>query len=155
MIIMKDVLKDFPLITLYAGDRLLGQGEKTNSLYFLHEGSVRIMKDGCMVGLSSDQGAVFGEMSIMLGSEHSATVECVEDSRFYHIKNPRSYLDTHPEVIWHIAEILSRRIYNLNQYFVNLKGHYEKPDKDDTVTQKDYAERTKMINEALNILQIQ
>ena len=155
MINIEDVIKNFPLVSLRAGDQLLKQGEKTNSLYFLHQGSVEIIKDGCMVAISAERGSVFGEMSIMLGCEHSATVECVEDSSFYHIDNPKSYLDTHPEVIWHISEILSRRIYNLNQYFVNLKGHYEKPRQADPVTKKNYTEHQKMINEALNILQIQ
>ena len=51
MINIENVLEDFPLVTLHAGEQLLKQGEKTNSLYFLHEGSVEIIKDGCMVAM--------------------------------------------------------------------------------------------------------
>ncbi|MCK5499429.1 MAG: hypothetical protein KAI77_09515, partial [Gammaproteobacteria bacterium] len=73
----------------------------------------------------SDEGAVFGEMSIMLESEHSASVECLEDSKFYCIEHPRKYLEDHPNVIWHIAQILSLRLFNLNQYLVDVKRQYE------------------------------
>lgn len=155
MINIEAALHDFPVLSLRAGETLLKQDEKTNSIYFLQQGSVEIIKDNCVVALSSDRGAVFGEMSILLDCAHSATVNCVADSTFYHIHEPRNYLDTHPEVIWHIAEIMSRRIYNLNRYFVNLKGHYEKPQQQEAVISRNYSEHEKMINEALNILQIQ
>ena len=155
MINIESALHDFPVLSLCAGETLLKQDEKTNSIYFLRQGSVEIIKDDCVVALSSDSGAVFGEMSIMLDCAHSATVNCVTDSMFYHIHEPRNYLDTHPEVIWHIAEIMSRRIYSLNRYFVNLKGHYEKPIQQEAVIPKNYSEHQKMINEALKILQVQ
>ena len=115
MIDIEVSLKDFPLITIKKGENLLTQGEKTDSVYFLEDGDVRISNDNYELSITSAKGAVFGEMSIMLGNEHSATVQCLRDSTFYHIENPKKYLKSHPDVIWHIVEILSLRLYNLNQ----------------------------------------
>ena len=125
---MNDVmesLKEFPLVSMSAGELLLVQGEKTDSIYFLFEGSVEVVKDGYKVAVVSDKGAVFGEMSIMLENEHSATVKCIENSKFYHIEHPRKYLEDHPKIIWHIARILGLRLFNLNQYLVDVKRQYE------------------------------
>jgi CRP-like cAMP-binding protein len=125
MIDIEENLKAFPLMSLTAGEYLLTQEEKTDSIYFLLEGSVKVTKDGYEVAVISDKGAVFGEMSILLDSEHSASVQCLEDSKFYHIEHPRKYLEDHPKVIWHIAQILGLRLFNLNQYLVDVKSQYE------------------------------
>ena len=125
MIDIETSLKAFPLISLTAGENLLTQGEKTDSIYFLLKGAVKVTKDGYEVAVVSDKGAVFGEMAILLDSEHSASVQCLEDSEFYHIEHSRKYLEGHPEVIWHIAQILGLRLFNLNQYLVDVKSQYE------------------------------
>ena len=121
MIAIEEDLKKFPLVTLTAGELLLTQGGKTDCIYFMVHGSVKIIKDDYEVATVSDEGTVFGELSILLNKEHSASVECLEDSKFYCIENPAEYLEDHPKVIWHIAQILGLRIFNLNQYLVDLK----------------------------------
>ncbi|WP_428353865.1 Crp/Fnr family transcriptional regulator [Methyloprofundus sp.] len=118
-------LQEFPLISLSSGEFLLTQGEKTDCLYFLHKGAVKILKDGYEVAKRTDNGAVLGEMSIMLDIEHSVSVQCVQDSKFYCIEQPRKFLEKHPNVIWNIAQILSLRLYNLTQYLVDVKSQYE------------------------------
>ena len=60
-------LKAFPLISLTAGEYLLTQGEKTDSIYFLLEGPLKVTRDGYEVVVVSDKGAVFGERSISAG----------------------------------------------------------------------------------------
>lgn len=125
MIDIEASLQEFPLEALKTGEHLLTQGEKTDCLYFLLEGAVEVVKDGYTVAVVSDKGAVFGEMSIMLDIEHSASVKCIEDSKFYVIQHPGKYLEDHPKVIWHIAQILGLRLFNLNQYLVDVKRQYE------------------------------
>jgi len=128
MIEIEEDLKDFPLVSLAAGEFLLTQGEKTDCIYFMVQGAVKITKDDYEVATVSDEGAVFGELSILLDKEHSASVECLEESKFYCIENPVKYLEDHPKVIWHIAQILGLRIFNLNQYLVDLKQQDEGED---------------------------
>ena len=118
-------LQPFPVVSLTAGQYLMSQGEMTDSIYFLLEGAVRVTKDGYDVAVITDKGAVFGEMSILLDYQHTASVQCLEDSRFYHIEHPKKYLEEHPRLIWHIAQILGMRLFNLNQYLVDVKRQYE------------------------------
>jgi CRP-like cAMP-binding protein len=118
-------LQHFPLVSLAAGEYLVTQGKKTDGLYFLSEGSVKVSRDGHDVSIISDKGAVFGEISILLDGAHSASVQCLEDSRFHFIDHPRKYLETHPELIWHIAQLLALRLFNLTQYLVDVKSQYE------------------------------
>ena len=125
MIDIETDLNRFPLISLAAGDTLIKQGEQTDSIYFLRSGSVRVTKDGYEVAVIRDKGAVFGEMSILLQYQHTASVQCLEDSEFYHIQHPRKYLEEHPGIIWHIAQILGMRLLHLNQYLVDVKRQYE------------------------------
>ena len=89
------------------------------AIYFLLEGSVKVTRDGYEVAVVSDKGAVFGEMFILLDNAHSASVQCLEDSKFYHIEHPAKYLEDHPKVILHIAQILGLRLFNLNQYLID------------------------------------
>ncbi|MGB5441010.1 MAG: cyclic nucleotide-binding domain-containing protein [Gammaproteobacteria bacterium] len=125
MIEIIESLKDFPVHSLNAGEKLLAQGEKNDTIYFLLEGSVEVIKDGYQVAVVSDKGAVFGEMSILLDIQHSALVRCLEDAKFIAIADPGKYLQEHPKLIWHIAQILGLRLFNLNQYLVDIKSQYE------------------------------
>ena len=125
MINIEESLKGFPLISMATGETLLVQGETTDKVYFLLEGTVKVIKDGCEIAVVSDKGAVFGEMAIMLERAHSASVQCVEDSKFIQIENAKHYLQDHPKLIWHIAQILCLRLFNLNNYLVDIKGQYE------------------------------
>ena len=152
MIDIEVSLKDFPLVTIKKGENLLTQGEKTDSVYFLEDGEVRISRDDYELSITSAKGAVFGEMSIMLGNEHSATVQCLRDSTFYCIDNPRKYLKSHPDVIWHIGEILSLRLHSLNQYLVDVRRRYDGDKKNPDKHNPD--DRLKMMEDVLKILQI-
>lgn len=122
---IEKLLKDFPLITLKENKILLNQGEKTDSLYFLIKGNVSIIRDGIEIASSSEKGSMYGEMSIMLDNEHSATVKCLAESQFYQLEHPLNFLKSHPEVIWHIAQILSHRLYNVNSYLTDIKHQYD------------------------------
>ena len=151
---IKASLKQFPVVSFSAGDELLKQGEKTDTLYFLLEGEVSVVKDGFEVAHRAREGSVYGEMSVMLDNAHSATVKCVTDSKFYCVKNPKKYLESNPEVIWHIVKILSMRLANLNEYLVDVKSRYESQDKQQLSDEERSAGRGKMLNEILKILQV-
>ena len=154
MINIDDILKEFPLISLNKGEDLLKQGGKINNLYFLHKGSVAIIRDGYKVDVASEHGSVFGEVSLMLGNTHSTTIRCEEDCKFYYIDNPVQCVGTHPKVIWYIAQTLSMRLNRLNKLFIEEKIRHNKPEKskreDSEIT--DY--RQIMAEETLNLLKV-
>lgn len=118
-------LCNFPVVSLSAGEYLLKEGDKIDSIFFLLEGSVKVTKNSCEVGIRSDKGTVFGEMAILMDHVHSASVQCLEDSKFYQIEHPQQYLENHPKLIWHIAQILAVRLFKLTQYLVDVKRQYE------------------------------
>jgi len=125
---VKDIetsLQHFPLVSLAAGEYLITQEKKTDGIYFLSEGSVKVTRHGQDVAMISDKGAVFGEICILLDDVHSASVQCLENSKFYYIEHPQQYLEKHPKLIWHIARILALRLFNLTQYLVDVKSQYE------------------------------
>ena len=63
-----------PVQKLEAGAVLLVEGDSSGRLYVLKEGTVEVMRGDTMVALVHQPGAVFGEMSGLLGRPHSATV---------------------------------------------------------------------------------
>ncbi len=65
-----------------AGQVVIDQGDRTNLLFFLIEGAVEVVKDGVTVATSSQSGAVFGELSALLGGNHTATVRTIKPCRF-------------------------------------------------------------------------
>lgn len=119
------ILDKLPLVSLAAGEYLLRQDEKVKSIYILKQGRVKVVKDETVVAVCADSGAVFGEMSTILDMVHSASVLCLEDSVFYHIEDPQQTLSAYPDLLWHIAQILCLRLFNLNQYLVDLKHQFE------------------------------
>ena len=61
----------------------------------------------------------------LLDNVHSASVQCLEDPKFYHSKNPWKYLEDHQKVVLYIAQLLGLGLLNLNQYHVDVKTQYE------------------------------
>ncbi len=125
MIDLEHQLNNFPLIHLVAGENLINEGETTDTIYFLNEGKLEVIKDDIKVATVDEKGAVFGEIAIMLDVPHSATVKAVSDCQLYKIVHPKKYLVNHPDLIWHIAQILGVRLIKLNQYLVDVKHQYE------------------------------
>ena len=118
-------LKEFPVITLKSGETLLHEGERTNSIFFLKEGAVKVTQKGYEIALIDEKGAVFGEMAMLLDHQHTASVECLKDSSFYQISSPKNLCEKHPAVNWHISKILAVRLFNLTQYLVDVKRQFE------------------------------
>ena len=56
------------------GAVLLAEGETSGRLYVLAEGKVEVLRGDTQVAVVEEAGAVFGEMSVLLGRPHTATV---------------------------------------------------------------------------------
>jgi len=108
-----------------AGQFVIRQGEQTNALYFLIEGAVEVLKDDVWVALAAQPGLVFGEMAVLLGGAHTASVRAVKPCSFYIVEQPREFLKSSPALCLHVSEMLARRLDALNKYLVNVKHQYE------------------------------
>jgi CRP-like cAMP-binding protein len=86
---------------------------------------VEVLKDDVPVAITSQPGAVFGEMAALLNCPHTTTVRAESPCAFYIVEDPRKLLSEHPEVCLHICELLARRLDSLNRYLVDVKHQFE------------------------------
>jgi CRP/FNR family transcriptional regulator, cyclic AMP receptor protein len=108
-----------------AGQVVIDQGDRTNLLFFLIEGAVEVVKDGVTVATSAQSGSVFGELSALLGCNHTATVRALKPCVFRVVRNPREFLQTSPIVCLHVCELVARRLDALNKYLVDVKQQFQ------------------------------
>lgn len=107
------------------GEIVMEQNSASGPLLVLVAGEVEIVCDGVRVGKVAVSGAVFGEMSVLLGCAHTATVRALKPSRFAVIENPREFLNSSAHASLHVATLLAKRLDALSKYLVDVKRQYE------------------------------
>jgi CRP-like cAMP-binding protein len=118
-------LQGSEVIRFGPGEVVLQQGETTGLLFVLIEGTVEIIKDDVRLAVSSEPGAVFGEMSTILKVPHTATVATTTAAAFYRIADPKEFFRRSPEACLHVCELLARRIETLSRYLVDVRHQFE------------------------------
>jgi CRP-like cAMP-binding protein len=108
-----------------AGELVLEQDQDCEALHVLLDGEVEVLRDGIRLAKTAEVGAVFGEMSMLLGGPCTASVRTLRPSRFASIPDPRGFLAASPVASLHVAELLARRIDTLNRYLIDVKRQYE------------------------------
>ena len=93
-----------------AGHVLVPQGGKLGKLFVLRQGEVEIERDGTFISSSSQPGAIFGEMSLLLDIPHSATVRAISDIEVFVIDDALRVLEANPGWTLQIARLLARRV---------------------------------------------
>lgn len=120
-----EIVAGHPVCQLDAGASLLLKDEPCDALHVLLEGEVEVLRDGVRVARTAEPGAVFGEMSMLLGGPCTATVRTLRASRFASIADPAAFLAASPVASLHVARLLARRIDALNRYLIDVKTQYE------------------------------
>jgi CRP/FNR family cyclic AMP-dependent transcriptional regulator len=120
-----DLMAGCPTRVCAPGEVVMEQDSPAGPLLVLTEGEVEILRDGVRIARTSQAGAVFGEMSVLLGCAHTATVRALQPSRLAVIENPRQFLATSAEASFHVAGLLAKRLDALNKYLVDVKRQYE------------------------------
>jgi CRP-like cAMP-binding protein len=113
-----------PEITLAAGDVVVREGGTSSSLWILVSGSLRVVKGGVTVNTIEHPGAVIGEMSLLLGSRHSATVEATEPTVVRLAANGNALLDGEPAFTKMVATGLAERLAYVTTYLADLTRQY-------------------------------
>jgi len=107
---------------------ILRQGERCGLIYVLVKGAVTIIKNNQTICTVKEPGAVFGELSVLLGSYQNATVQTCEASEFHVIKGEEQFLsklETEPRLALHLSKMLARRLALLDSNFSDLKSRIE------------------------------
>jgi CRP-like cAMP-binding protein len=107
-----------------AGEVLIEEGKATGRLFILKEGVIEIQRDGTTVAAVDEPGAIFGEMSALLGGKHTATVRAATTARLYRIEDARAFLKQQPEIGFHVAVILARKLADATIYLADFKRQF-------------------------------
>jgi CRP/FNR family cyclic AMP-dependent transcriptional regulator len=99
-----------PTLTLEPGDVLVKEGDPGGDLYVLETGRLRVERDGVTLATITSPGALIGEMSVLLGTENTATVRAEKPSTLRHVKDALAYLERQPLVALRVAMLLSQRL---------------------------------------------
>ena len=118
-------LSGFPLRAFERGDVILSEGSDTHRLLFLNRGAVDIVKDEVQLTRVTEPGAVFGDMSVLLGQPHSADVLAAEPCSFYIVDHAEDFLRREPLVALYVATVLARRLDEVNGHLIQAWGRSE------------------------------
>lgn len=108
------VIQGLNLLTFKRGQVILRQGEPGNSLYMLSSGTVKafVKKDGKQVPVAElEEGAFFGEMSILTGNPRTASIVALEDCELLELDRPTldGITQSHPHVMDVLKEFAAQR----------------------------------------------
>jgi CRP/FNR family cyclic AMP-dependent transcriptional regulator len=118
-----DLCQGLPVRTFEPGTILLSEGRKSGLLYVLIDGEVEILKGDFQLNSVSDAGAIFGEMSILLGTPHTATVRTRTPCRVHVIEDGDGFLQSNKEFAYDLSKLLAQRLHAVTTYLVNLNRY--------------------------------
>ena len=107
------------------GAVLLAEGETSGRLYVLAEGKVEVLRGDTQVAVVEEAGAVFGEMSVLLGRPHTATVRATSPVGVFVFDDAAAFLKSNPEIAFQLGKILAQRLNAATTYLVDLKRQFE------------------------------
>jgi len=111
------------LKTYQKGDALFVEGDESQDLYFLVSGHLEVLKGDKKIAEITEPGALFGELSFLLGAKRTATLQAENEVRVLRIpKNEVStFLKEFPAVAEKITEIIARRLDESSQAVYGLR----------------------------------
>jgi CRP-like cAMP-binding protein len=108
-----------------AGEVLLELGGVSSELYVLIDGALEVSNDDVQIDVQTEPGAIFGEMAVLLGVPHTATVKAFAPSRVYVVDDGAAFLGANPQVTLFVAKLLARRLQHVTDYLVDVKRQFE------------------------------
>src|SRR5262245_43062533 len=112
--IFRSKLAGFPIATYQAGETVVTAASTTGRLLILKKGAVAVLKEGVEIATVTQPGAVFGELSVLLGQPHMADVRALEASQF-HVADAATILKMHPIARLYVPTVLAQRLDSGNR----------------------------------------
>ena len=113
-----------PEISFAPGDVIVREGGAAGPIWVLVSGALQVRKGGERVNTVTRPGALVGEISLLLGSVFSATVQAAEPSLMRHAADGRAFLSSDPAVTTLVAVGLAERLDFVTTYLADLKHQY-------------------------------
>jgi CRP/FNR family cyclic AMP-dependent transcriptional regulator len=116
---------DLPERSFAAGEAIIEDGKMAGVLYILVEGTVEVVKGDVQITTVSEPGSIFGEVSVLLNSDHMAQVRTLVPSRFRVVEDAGDFLASRPDIMFHVARLLAQRLSYVTGYLVDLKRQFD------------------------------
>jgi CRP-like cAMP-binding protein len=111
-----------PLETLAPGTHLTTEGTRSGQLYILESGTLTVQREGITLATIDEPGAIIGEMAVLLGIPHSATVIAEREAKVRVVADALDTLSQHAEFALHLATVACARLNATSALLVELKG---------------------------------
>lgn len=124
---MQGLLERFshlPARQFAAGETVVREGEPSGGIWILVSGALQVRKGGELVNVVHRPGAMVGEMSVLLNTAYSATVEATAPSVLHHAADGQALLASDPEICRLVAVGLAERLQFVTSYLSDLKHQY-------------------------------
>jgi CRP-like cAMP-binding protein len=121
---MLGLAAQLPLVEVGAGEAVVTQGEPSGSVWILVSGALQVRKGDVAVNTITKPGAIIGEISVLLETEHNSSVVATEPSRLRYAADGRSFLYGDPQITKLIAVGLAERLNVVSTYLADLKFQY-------------------------------
>lgn len=119
-----DQCGDIPIRTLPDGSVLLAEGATTGRVYILVSGAIEVLRGGTQVTVLAEPGSLVGEMSVLLGTPHTATARTLGETVVHEVAHAGSFFRDRPAMSWLLASLLAHRLNAATTYLVDLKRQF-------------------------------
>ena len=124
---MKEMLAlsaHLPLVEFAAGEVITTEGGTAGPIWILVSGSLQIRKGQVVVNTVTEPGSLIGEISLLLNSAFSATVETTAPTVMRFAEDGRALLTSNPAISTLVAVGLADRLNFVTTYLADLKHQY-------------------------------
>lgn len=112
-----------PRRTLASGEALTTAGEASGGeLYILEHGKLTVERGGVVIASIDQPGALVGEMAVLLGIDHSATVRAEGPAVVRVIEDAITFLERTPVVALTVATLACERLNATSALLAELKS---------------------------------
>ena len=115
---------NLPEVEFAPGEAVVHEGGPSGSIWILVSGALRVRKGNIQVNTITDPGALIGEMSVLQGIAHSATVEATQQSTLRHAADGHGLLASDPAITKLVAVGLAERLSFVTTYLADLTRQY-------------------------------
>jgi CRP-like cAMP-binding protein len=125
--VMKDMLTlsaHLPEIAFAPGEVVVREGGAAGPIWVLISGALQVRKGKVLVNKVTQPGALVGEISLLLNSTFSATVEAAEPSVMRFAADGRAFLASDLDITTLVAIGLAERLNFVTTYLADLKHQY-------------------------------
>ena len=103
---------------------MVREGVAAGGIWVLVSGDLRVLKGDSVVNTISRPGALVGEVSVLLDTVSSATVEATQPSVLRYAADGRALLNSDPAITMLVAMGLAERLNFVTTYLADLKHQY-------------------------------